>query len=127
MLKLLGYDTSALAGSFPSAQLSKAAALGLRDGISLKQGGTMARRDCAALFSNLMTAKTSGGQIYAETLGYTVTNGEVDYTALTLENLSGPYVAENSSTSPALPACNSLPKRRNFLFRRTESVRCLLL
>lgn len=74
-----------------------------------------------------MTAKTSGGQIYAETLGYTVTNGEVDYTALTLENLSGPYVAENSSTSSALPACNSLPKRRNFLFLRTESVRCLLL
>ena len=105
VLKLLGYDTSALAGSFPSAQLSKAAALGLRDGISLKQGGTMARRDCAALFSNLMTAKTSGGQIYAETLGYTVTNGEVDYTALTLENLSGPYVAENSSTSlPFQPA-----------------------
>ena len=30
VLKLLGYDTSALAGSFPSAQLSKAAALGLR-------------------------------------------------------------------------------------------------
>ena len=68
VLKLLGYDTSALAGSFPSAQLSKAAALGLRDGISLKQGGTMARRDCAALFSNLMTAKTSGGQIYAVTV-----------------------------------------------------------
>ena len=104
-LKLLGYDSSALAGSFPSAQLSKAAALGLRDGISLKQGGTMTRRDCAALFSNLMTAKTSGGQIYAETLGYTVTNGEVDYTSLLLENLSGPYVAESSSVSlPFQPA-----------------------
>ena len=104
-LKLLGYDSSALAGSFPSAQLSKAAALGLRGGISLKQGGTMTRQDCATLFSNLMTAKTSGGQIYAETLGYTVTNGEVDYMALTLENLSGPYVAESSSTSlPFQPA-----------------------
>ncbi len=104
-LKLLGYDSSALAGSFPSAQLSKAAALGLRDGISLKQGGTMTRRDCAALFSNLMTAKTSGGQIYAETLGYTVTNGEVDYTSLLLENLSGPYVAKSSSVSlPFQPA-----------------------
>ena len=104
-LKLLGYDSSALAGSFPSAQLSKAAALGLRGGISLKQGGTMTRQDCATLFSNLMTAKTSGGQIYAETLGYTVTNGEVDYTALTLENLSGPYVAESGSTSlPFQPA-----------------------
>ena len=32
-LKLLGYDSSTLAGSFPSAQLSKAAALGLRGGI----------------------------------------------------------------------------------------------
>ena len=28
-----------------------------------------------------------------------MTNGEVDYTALTLENLSGPYVAESSSVS----------------------------
>lgn len=104
-LRLLGYDSASLAGSFPSAQLSKAASLGLRDGISLKQGGSMSRRDCAALFSNLMTAKTSAGQIYAETLGYTVTNGEVDYAALTLENLSGPYVAESSSTSlPFQPA-----------------------
>ena len=30
VLKLLGYDSASLAGSFPSAQLSKAAALGLR-------------------------------------------------------------------------------------------------
>lgn len=98
-LKLLGYDSASLAGSFPSAQLSKAAALGLRDGISLKQGGAMTYQSCACLFSNLMTSKTSGGQIYAETLGYTVTNGEVDYTALALENLSGPYVAQSSSVS----------------------------
>lgn len=46
-----------------------------------------------------MTAKTSGGQVYAETLGYTVINGEVDYTALALENLSGPYVAQSGSVS----------------------------
>lgn len=99
VLKLLGYDSASLAGSFPSAQLSKAAALGLRDGISLKQGGAMTAQSCACLFSNLMTAKTSGGQVYAETLGYTVINGEVDYTALALENLSGPYVAQSGSVS----------------------------
>ena len=52
-LKLLGYDSASLAGSFPSAQLSKAAALGLRDGISLKQGGAMTYQSCACLFSNL--------------------------------------------------------------------------
>lgn len=99
VLKLLGYDSSALAGSFPSAQLSKAAALGLRDGIGLKQGGAMTAQSCACLFSNLMTARTGGGQVYAETLGYTVTNGEVDFTALALENLSGPYVAQSGSVS----------------------------
>ena len=99
VLKLLGYDSASLAGSFPSAQLSKAAALGLRDGISLKQGGAMTAQSCACLFSNLMTAKTSGGQVYAETLGYTVINGEVDYTALALENLSSPYVAQSGSVS----------------------------
>ena len=99
VLKLLGYDSASLAGSFPSAQLAKASALGLRDQISKGQGTNMTRRDCAYLFYNLMTATTSTGQVYAATLGYSVTNGEVDYTALVRDNLSGPYVAESGAVS----------------------------
>lgn len=100
LLKLLGYDASSLAGSFPQAQLNKASALGLRDEVAAAAGSALTGRDCAYLFYNLLTAQTSSGQVYAATLGYTLTNGEVDYTAAVLENVSGPFVAETDS--PAL-------------------------
>ena len=38
VLKLLGYDVTSLAGSFPTAQLNKSSELGLRAGISRSQG-----------------------------------------------------------------------------------------
>ncbi|WP_369283343.1 S-layer homology domain-containing protein [Oscillibacter sp. GMB15532] len=93
VLRLLGYDSSSLAGSFPSAQLSKASSLGLRDQISLGKGEYMTRSDCVYLFYNTLTAQTSDAKVYAVTLGYTVTNGNVDYAAVVSANLSGPYVA----------------------------------
>lgn len=104
LLKLLGYDASSLAGSFPQAQLSKASALGLRDGVSAQRGQTLTRGNCAILFYNLLTAKNSSGQVYGAALGYTVTNGEVDYTSVAMENVSGPYIAENGlETVPFQP------------------------
>ena len=104
LLKLLGYDASSLAGSFPQAQLSKASALGLRDGVPAQRGQTLTRQDCAQLFYHLLTAKNNSGQVYGETLGYTVTNGQVDYTSVALENISGPYIAKNSlETFPFQP------------------------
>lgn len=99
LLRLLGYDASGLAGSFPTAQLSKASAIGLLDDVSAEKGETLTRGDCAAMIYNLLLAKTSEGKIYAETLGYTVTNGEVDYAALITADTKGPYVAENSNIS----------------------------
>ncbi len=98
VLRLLGYDSSSLAGSFPAAQLSKASALGLRDQITLKQGGVMTRSDCVYLFYNALTAQNSSGQTYASALGYTVTNGQVDYAAIVSANLSGPYVASSGGS-----------------------------
>lgn len=98
VLRLLGYDSSSLAGSFPSAQLSKASSLGLRDQITLGKGGLMTRSDCVYLFYNTLTAKTKDGGVYATTLGYTVTNGSVDYAAVVSANLSGPYVAGSDKT-----------------------------
>jgi len=101
-LRLLGYDSSALAGSFPAAQLSKAAALGLRDGLSLVQGEQMTKDNCVTFFYNLMTARTSSGQTYAAALGYTLNSaGELDYAALVAKELKGPYTA--SGASLALP------------------------
>lgn len=109
-LRLLGYDSSTLAGSFPSAQLNKAAALGLREQIHLTRGGAMTRQDCAYLFYNLLTAQTNAGQTYAVTLGYTLTaDGDVDYTAVLKNNLRGPYIAQSGS--------ETLPITANTIYR----------
>ena len=52
------------------------------------------------LFYNLLTVKNSAGQVYATTLGYTVTNNKVDYMSVITEGISGPYVANGV---PSLP------------------------
>lgn len=101
LLKLLGYDASSLAGTFPQAQLSKAAALGLRDQVGAARGQALTRQDCVYLFYNLLTAQTGDGQTYAVKLGYTVTNGQVNYTTVAMDNLSGPYVAGDGAELPS--------------------------
>lgn len=93
-LRLLGYDSSVLAGSYPYAQLNKASAIGLRDALSRGKGELMLRRDCARMIYNALTAETAAGQVYAVTLGYSLTiDGEVDYTSVLRKNLNGPYIA----------------------------------
>ena len=104
LLRLLGYDSSSLTGSFPTAQLNKAASAGLLDGMALSQGHTMTRQDCVDLFYNLLTAQNSTGSAYGASLGYTVTNGEVDYASLVSADTKGPYVASDGSlTLPFTP------------------------
>ena len=61
----------------------------------------MDRQNCAYLFYNLLSAKTNDGQTYATALGYTVTNGQVNYTTVAMDNLSGPYVAEGGAELPS--------------------------
>lgn len=99
LLRALGYDPTALKGAYPAAQLSKASALGLLDGVSARQGGVLTRQDCVDLFYNLLTAQTSAGTVYGTTLGYTITNGQVDYSALVSSHTKGPFVAESSALS----------------------------
>ena len=104
LLKALGYDPTALKGAYPAAQLSKASSLGLLDGVSARQGGALTRQDCVDLFYNLLTAQTSAGAVYGTTLGYTITNGQVDYSALVSSHTKGPFVAESSTLSlPFVP------------------------
>ena len=103
-LRLLGYNSSTLAGSYPYAQLNKASAIGLRDGLSREKGELMLRRDCAKLFYNALTAETAAGQIYAVTLGYSLTgDGEVNYTSVLLKNLNGPYIAGENTKLDFVP------------------------
>ena len=99
LLRALGYDPTALKGAYPAAQLSRASALGLLDGVSARQGGALTRQDCVDLFYNLLTAQTSAGTVYGTTLGYTITNGQVDYSALVSSHTKGPFVAESSALS----------------------------
>ena len=104
LLRALGYDPTALKGAYPAAQLSKASSLGLLDGVSARQGGALTRQDCVDLFYNLLTAQTSAGAVYGTTLGYTITNGQVDYSALVSSHTKGPFVAESSTLSlPFVP------------------------
>ena len=105
LLRLLGYDTSSLAGSFPTAQLSKAGAVGLLDDVTAKQGQTLTRQDCVTLFYHLLLAETRAGAVYGTTLGYTVKNNEVDYATVVSADTKGPYVADNGGglTLPFTP------------------------
>ena len=106
LLKMLGYDSSALAGSYPTAQLTKASAVGLRDDLDAVQGEILTRQDCVMLFYNLLVSDTSDGSVYGTTLGYTITNGEVDYSTLVTADTKGPYVADTSK-SLSLPFSTS--------------------
>lgn len=131
LLRLLGYDSASLAGSFPQAQLSKASALGLRDQVSVVRGTKLTRRDCAYLFYNLLTAQNSSGQVYATSLGYTVTNGEIDLNTVIIDGMSGPYVAEAGEALPLsaptvyrdgrLDAVSSLEQYDVYYYSRTAN------
>lgn len=63
VLKLLGYDVTALSGTFPAAQLNKASSLGLRSGISASQGSVLTLAEGARLVYNALTASTKDGQV----------------------------------------------------------------
>ena len=99
LLRLLGFDSSSLSGSFPDAQLSKARSVGLLDDMDVSQGQTLTRQDCVTLFYDLLIAENSAGTVYGTTLGYTVTNGEVDYSTLVSNDTKGPYVSTDGTAS----------------------------
>ena len=103
-LRLLGYDVAKLGGTFPTAQLSKASALGLRNEINARQGETLTLEQGTMLFYNALTAMNGSGQVYASTLGFAVSNGQVDISSVLLDNVKGPFVADASTVLPFAPA-----------------------
>ena len=104
VLKLLGYDVTALSGTFPAAQLNKASSLGLRSGISASQGSVLTLAEGAQLVYNTLTATTNDGQVYGSTIGFTVTDGQVDVSSIVMDNLQGPFVAGTDTVLPFVPA-----------------------
>ena len=103
VLKLLGYDTTTLSGTFPAAQLNKANTLGLRVNLSRKQGETMTLADGAVMLYNALTATTSANAVYGTSLGFTVTNGQLDTSSILLSSLEGPFVASSGESLPFVP------------------------
>ena len=100
VLKLLGYSTTDLSGSYPYAQLAMYRSLGLYTRITASQGSSMTRRSMMYLFYNLLNTKTKDGQVYAQTLGYTLNSSdEIDYLSIISDTMEGPFVVESGLSS----------------------------
>ena len=103
VLKLLGYKITELSGAFPQAQLNKASQLGLRTNLNCGQGQPMNYQDCSVLLYNALTANTSGGGSYGASLGFTVTDGQVDPSSVMMASLKGPFIAAEGAVLPFEP------------------------
>ena len=103
-LNLLGYDVTTLSGTFPDAQLNKAAELGLRAGVACAPGQGLTVEQGAMLLYNALTAATPEGESYGASIGFTVTDGRLEMSSVLLGSLEGPYVAGEGAQLPFVPA-----------------------
>ena len=103
VLKMLSYKTTDLTGSFPQAQLNKAQQIGLRDQLTCTQGQAMTYEQCTLLLYNALRANTASGSAYGSSLGFTVSNGQVDTSSVLLKSRKGPFVAEEGTQLPFTP------------------------
>ena len=103
VLKLLGYKMTDLSGSFPQAQLNKASELGLRNQLERQQGEALNYEECAILFYNALTANAASGSAYGTSLGFAVSNGQVDTSSVMLSSLKGPFIADGTTQLPFAP------------------------
>ena len=103
VLKLLSYKTTDLTGSFPQAQLNKAQQIGLRDQLTCTQGQAMTYEQCTLLLYNALRANTASGSAYGSSLGFTVSNGQVDTSSVLLKSRKGPFVVAEGTQLPFTP------------------------
>ena len=103
VLKMLSYKTTDLTGSFPQAQLNKAQQIGLRDQLTCTQGQAMTYEQCTLLLYNALRVNTASGSAYGSSLGFTVSNGQVDTSSVLLKSRKGPFVAEEGTQLPFTP------------------------
>ena len=103
VLKLLGYKMTDLSGSFPQAQLNKASELGLRNQLERQQGEALNYEECAILFYNALSANSASGSAYGTSLGFAVSNGQVDTSSVMLSSLKGPFIADGTTQLPFAP------------------------
>ena len=102
-LRMLGFTAADLSGAFPAAQLNKATELGLRADLNVGQGQALTRTDCAVLLYNTLTAQNKNGSVYGNTIGLTVSDGQVDTSAILASSLKGPFIAAEGQVLPISP------------------------
>lgn len=102
VLKLLGYQSNDFTGNRIDGQMSLYYAKGLDENISRSKTSYMTEKDCINLFYNTLNAVNKEGKIYAETLGYAMKNGELDYLSLIREDTKGPVIL-NSEWKSKIP------------------------
>ena len=102
-LSVLGFTAADLSGAFPAAQLNKASELGLRSGLSRRQGEAMTLTDCAVLLYNTLIATNKSGSVYGNTIGLTISGGQVDTSTILAASLKGPFVAAAGEVLPITP------------------------
>ena len=102
-LSVLGFTAADLSGAFPAAQLNKASELGLRSGLSRRQGEAMTLTDCAVLLYNTLIATNKNGSVYGNTIGLTISGGQVDTSTILAASLKGPFVATAGEVLPITP------------------------
>jgi len=103
LLRLLGYTSDEVSSLFPAVMMKKFTALGLGDGIAKAPTDNLTRGDCVTIFYNLMNAVTSGGSVYAQTLGLALNSaGKIDCTALVSADLKGPFVLQTGESLASL-------------------------
>lgn len=102
-LSVLGFTAADLSGAFPAAQLNKASELGLRSGLNRRQGEAMTLTDCAVLLYNTLIATNKNGSVYGNTIGLTISGGQVDTSTILAASLKGPFVATAGEVLPITP------------------------
>ena len=93
LLRVLGYTSADISGAYPNGQLALYESLDLDICVEAQKGEIVDRKDAMFMLVNLLNAKTRGGQVYAQTLGYTLNvDGEIDINKALADELDGPYV-----------------------------------
>ena len=95
-LALLGYGPEDFSGAYPTGQLALYHSLKLDRGVTaVNATDSLTRQDAMYLFYNLLSAPTSEGTPYLNTLGYSLNDaGQVDLLTLVNGEMEGPVVVQ---------------------------------
>lgn len=104
VLKLIGYSTSDMYGTYPEAQMALWSSTGLGDDISAGATDALTREECIRLFYNLLDVETkTDGDKYVVTLGYSLdSDGNPDYSDILQSTMDGPVILTNGNITSTI-------------------------